>query len=258
MSARPPEGDRAETEFEGTPLDVFLLPAAIARALAGCEHVAIGSDGALHAAGALLAQALHGKPRVTILGSRQQLFFSDGGRELFEAAAQGRIDGFLLGGGQIDGQGNLNFMGRGDYPALSVRWPGNFGSPYLYSVVRRVVLVREEHSPRVMVPRVDYISAAGTGGPRTRRTGGPAALVTGRCVFRFDAERQGFALQSVHGGNALHDIRRETGFDFHCDGDVAPQTPPATQPERELLRTRVADALAPTYPGFANKLREAP
>jgi glutaconate CoA-transferase subunit B len=240
------------------PIDIFLLPAVIGRELARCEHVAVGSDGAMHAAGALLAQALHGKPRVTILGSRAQLFFSDGGRELFEAAAQGRIDGFLLGGGQIDGQGNLNFMGRGEYPSLSVRWPGNFGSPYLYSVVKRVVLVREEHSPRVMVPRVDYISAAGTSGPRTQRSGGPAALITSRCVFRFDAERQGFELQSLHGGNTLQDIRRETGFDFHFDGDADPQTPPATERERELLRTRVADALAPTYPGFANKLREAP
>lgn len=237
--------------------DIFFMPAVIGRELAACDHVAVGSDGAMHAAGALLAQALHGKPRVTILGSRTQLFFSDGGRELFEAAAQGRIDGFLLGGGQIDGQGNLNFMGRGEYPALSVRWPGNFGSPYLYSVVKRVVLVRQEHSLRVMVPKVDYISAAGTSGPRTPRPGGPASLITSRCVFRFDAARQGFELQSVHDGNTLEDIRRETGFGFYFGGDEAPQTPPATEQERELLRTRVADALAPTYPGFANKLREA-
>ena len=138
-----------------------------------------------------------------------------------------------------------------------MRWPGNFGSPYLYSVVKRVVLVRQEHSLRVMVPKVDYVSAAGTRGPRTPRPGGPAALITSRCVFRFDAERQGFELQSVHDGNTLQDIRRETGFGFYFDGDEAPQTPLATEQERELLRTRVADALAPTYPGFANKLREA-
>ncbi len=32
----------------------------------------------------------------------------DGGRELFDEAAQGRLDAFFLGGGQIDGDGNLN------------------------------------------------------------------------------------------------------------------------------------------------------
>jgi len=239
-------------------MDAFFLPAVIGRELAGCAHVAVGSDGALHAAGALLAQALHGQPRVTILGSREQLFFSDGGRELFEAAAQGRIDGFLLGGGQIDGEANLNFMGRGDYPALSVRWPGNFGSPYLYSIVKRVVLVREEHSRRVMVPRVDYVSASGTSTPRVRRPGGPFALITSRCVFRFDGAARCFALQSVHGGNTLADIRRETGFDFHSAEGEVPTTPAASQQERALLRGPVAQALAATYPAFAARLREAP
>ncbi|MEJ8840013.1 CoA-transferase [Ramlibacter sp. AN1133] len=239
------------------PLGVFFLPALIGRELAGCRHVAIGSDGAMHAAGALLAQALHGKPRVTILGSRAQLFFSDGGRELFEAAAQGRIDGFLLGGGQIDAEANLNFMGRGQYPALSVRWPGNFGSPYLYSMVRRVVLVREEHSRRVLVPRVDYVSAAGASGPRVHRPGGPAALITSRCVFRFRPAVRRFELQSVHGGNDLQGIRRETGFEFDLSDSEPPATPEPTAQERELLRGRVADALAATYPGFAARLREA-
>ena len=237
--------------------DIFLLSAVIARELKGSRHVAVGSDGALHAAGGLLAQQLYGQPRVTILGSREQLFFSDGGRELFEAAAQGRIDAFMLGGGQIDGEGNLNFMGLGEYPNLSLRWPGNFGSPYLYSIVNRVVLVREEHSPRVMVPRVDYVSASGAGSPRMRRPGGPSALVTNRCVFRYSRVEHRFELQSVHNGNTLEDIRRETGFSFHFEGGAAPQTPSPTSDERALLRGPVADSLEPTYPAFAARLREA-
>ncbi|MGE0798847.1 MAG: CoA-transferase [Lautropia sp.] len=238
-------------------LGVYLLPAVIARELRDATHVAVGSDGALHAAGALLAQQLGGgSPRVTILGSRQQLFFSDGGRELFEAAAQGRIDAFMLGGGQIDGAGNLNFMGRGEYPELSVRWPGNFGSPYLYSIVRRVVLVREEHSRRVMVPRVDYVSAAGRSDARVHRPGGPSALITSRCVFRYARETARFVLVSVHGDNTLDDIRRETGFDFDVDGQEPPRTPEPSAGDVELLKGPVAEALAPTYAAFAARLRE--
>jgi glutaconate CoA-transferase subunit B len=237
--------------------DLFLLPAVIGRELVSARHVAVGSDGALHAAGALLAQALQGgTPRVTILGSRRDLFFSDGGRELFEAAAQGRIDAFLLGGGQIDGEGNLNFMGRGDYPQLHVRWAGNFGSPYLYSVVQRVILVREEHSPRVFVPRVDYISAAGRSPDDVRRPGGPSALVTGRCLFRYRPDAHRFTLESVHEGETVEGVRRETGFEFDAPERV-PVTESPTVDERRLLAGEVADRLMSTYPAFAAKLRAA-
>ena len=52
--------------------------------------------------------------------------------ELFDCAAQGRVDAFFLGGGQIDGQGNINLVGTGDYPQNDVRWPGSFGSAFLY------------------------------------------------------------------------------------------------------------------------------
>ena len=54
--------------------------------------------------------------RISILGSVEHNFFTNGGAELFDCAAQGRIDAFFLGGGQIDGQGNINLVGAGDYP----------------------------------------------------------------------------------------------------------------------------------------------
>ena len=41
--------------------------------------------------------------RLSILGSEEHNFFTNGGVELFDCAAQGRIDAFFLGGGQIDG-----------------------------------------------------------------------------------------------------------------------------------------------------------
>ncbi len=52
---------------------------------------------------------------VSLLGSRRQTFFTDGGRELFDCAGQGRIDVFFLSGGQIDGEANINLVGIGDY-----------------------------------------------------------------------------------------------------------------------------------------------
>ena len=48
--------------------------------------------GSIPATAALLAKALDPALQVTILGSRKHLRFTDGGRELFDCAAQGRID----------------------------------------------------------------------------------------------------------------------------------------------------------------------
>ena len=137
-----------------------LLIGVLARLLEGAGHVAVGASSPIPGAAALLARALSdGAMRVTVLGSRRHNGFTDGGRELFDCAAQGRIDAFFLGGGQIDGEANINLVGTGDYPRVDVRFPGSFGSPYLYFLVPRVILFREEHSPRVLVPKVDFVSA---------------------------------------------------------------------------------------------------
>ena len=81
--------------------------------------------------------------RISILGSVEHNFFTNGSVELFDCSGQGRIDAFFLGGGQIDGHGNINLVGIGDYPVPAPRWPGSFGSAYLYFVVPRVILFRE-------------------------------------------------------------------------------------------------------------------
>ena len=46
----------------------------------------------------------------------------------------GPVSVFFMGGGQIDGRGNINLVGTGDYPRSEMRFPGSFGTPYLYSL----------------------------------------------------------------------------------------------------------------------------
>ena len=108
--------------------------------------------------------------------AREHNFFTDGGRELFDCAAQGRIDAFFLGGAQIDGAANINLVGIGGYPRSDVRLAGSFGSSYLYFLVPRVILFKPEHTRRTLVERVDFVSAPGTSPPGTYRPGGPVAL----------------------------------------------------------------------------------
>ncbi|MEO0673190.1 MAG: CoA synthetase, partial [Pseudomonadota bacterium] len=86
--------------------------AAITPMLAGLRHVAVGASSPIPASAALLARALSGgRLRVSLLGSVDNNPFTDGGRELFDCAAQGRIDAFFLSGGQIDGAANVNLVG---------------------------------------------------------------------------------------------------------------------------------------------------
>lgn len=236
-----------------------VLICTIARLLDGVRHVAVGASSPIPAAGAMLLRAMKEAggavgPRISILGSVEHNFFTNGSAELFDCAGQGRIDAFFLGGGQIDGFGNVNLVGTGDYPRSSVRWPGSFGSAYLYFVVPRVILFREEHTPRVFVEKVDFISAPGVSPEGVFRSGGPVALLTGKGLFRFDKTRPGFELESVHPGHDLAEIKQATGFRFGHDAEPR-QTPLPDGSTLELLRGRVFDELAETYPEFAAQMR---
>jgi glutaconate CoA-transferase subunit B len=234
-----------------------LLIAVIARLLAGCRHVAAGASSPIPGAGALLArEQSRNLMRVTVLGSPRNECFTSGGVELFDLAAQGRIDAFFLGGGQIDGQANINLVGSGNYPATDVRWPGSFGSSYLYFLIPRVILFREEHTRRVMVPKVDFISAPGSSEPGIYRPGGPHALLTGLGLFSFDREQRRFRLESVHPGHSVEEIRDHTGFEFDCPA-ILPFTAAPDSPTLAAIRGGIRAEIADTYPRFASRLGAA-
>ena len=105
-----------------------ILIEAIAENLDGLRHVAVGASSPIPGAAALLARSRSkGKMRVSILGSEDNNFFSDGGKEIFDVAGQGRMDAFFLSGAQIDGKANVNLVSVGDYEQPKARFPGSFG-----------------------------------------------------------------------------------------------------------------------------------
>ncbi len=230
-----------------------LLICVLARMIDGQRNVATGTASPIPAAAALLVQAQSGgATRASLLGSLLYNPFNDGGSEIHDRAGQGRIDVFFLGGGQIDGAGNINLVGTGDYPDVDTRFPGSFGSAFLYFMVPRVILFRAEHSRRVFVPEVDFISAPGASPDNVYRRGGPYALVTNLCVFAYDRSRRRFRLDSLHPGTTVDEVLDNTGFDFDRPADP-PVTPPP-EPERvALIRGRIAAELSETYPEFASR-----
>jgi len=228
-----------------------LLIAAIAGLICYAHHAAIGASSPIPSAAALLARERGGgRPHVSLLGSRRQTFFTDGGRELFDCAGQGRIDVFFLSGGQIDGRANINLVGTGNYARPSVRFPGSFGSAYMYYVVPKVILFRLEHTRRTLVEKVDFISAPGTSPENVYRPGGPIALITNRCLFAFDRARRRFRLTSVHPGHTDAEVADHTGFDYDRPEQVSETSAPSPE-TLQLLRTVVAPQLAEVYPQFA-------
>src|SRR5262245_49810696 len=231
-----------------------LLIDVLAGMLEGLAHIAVGAASPIPGAAAFLARERSaGRLRISVVGSERHNPFTDGGVELFDCAAQGRIDAFFLGGGEIDGQANINLVGVGGYPESRVRWPGSFGSAYMYFMVPRVILFREEHTRRVLVPKVEFVSAPGISVESVYRPGGPYALVTGRCVFRFDPECGRFWLQSVHPGHTVDEVLRHTGFDFDLP-DAVTLTPAPSAQTLALIRGPVGAAIAETYPRFATEV----
>jgi glutaconate CoA-transferase, subunit B len=145
---------------------------------------------------------------------------------------------FFLGGAQIDGEGAINLV-----RAEGKRFPGSFGSAYMYGVVPRTILFREEHSRRTLVRKVEFVSARGT----------PAALLTGKALFGWQREKRRFRLESVHPGHTVQEIRENTGFDY----DVSPtcrETEPPSADELKAIRNKVRPEIAKNYPEFAARI----
>src|SRR5688572_22371614 len=226
------------------------LVSAIARLLRGRKHIAVGANLPIPAAAALLARQMSGGAmRLDMLGSRRFDSFAGLGG-MFDCACQGRFDGFFLSPGQIDGQGNINLVGVGEYPRLDVRWPGSHGSALLYMMIPNIILFRDVHLKRALVPKVDFISAPGTSAPNVFRPGGPTALVTSMAHFSFDREAGRFRLETVHRGYRVQDVADNTGFAFDRARRVA-ETPLPDAQTLELIGGQVSRELAEIYPQFS-------
>ena len=216
-----------------------LLASALARLIGAARHVAVGAASPIPATGVYLSKYLHNeKLRISLLHQRAANPFTEGSRELFDLAGQGRIDVFFLGGAQIDGEANLNLV-----EAEGKRFPGSFGSAFMYPMVPRVILFREEHSKRVLVPKVEFVSARGN----------PHALLTGKALFMWQRDKRSFRLASVHPGHSAAEIRADTGFDYDASPALQ-QTPAPSDEELALLRGPVRAAIAENYPAFAARV----
>jgi len=219
------------------------MACAIARALRDGERVGVGVNSPIPAAGVLLAKRSHA-PRLRFrLPDVEGAELFVGSKEFFDFAQRGRLDVFFLSGIQIDARGRINLHVLGDYERPRRRFPGAFGSAVLYPLVRRVILFRTEHSPRVFVPKVYFVSACGT----------PDRVVTPLAVLSFDRSAGRFVLDSYSPGQSIHSVCQATGFELAARSDVR-ETPAPSADELRVLRDEVYPLLAGAYPAFVRKV----
>src|SRR5207248_815111 len=156
----------------------------------------------------------------------------------------GRVHLGFLGAAEVDRFGNLNSTmvraAAGQRPTTNdqrlsaddrrpktdsfVRLPGSGGACDIASLAQRFVVLME-HSKRRLPERVSYITSPGFGDGRGWRErvglprGGPSAVITTKCVLRFDDSGEAY-LASVHPGISVEDVVENTGWKLRAPENV--------------------------------------
>ncbi len=232
----------------------FFYVGILARLLQGRSHVFVGGGSPAAAAASLLARELSGgRLQVTLLGSSKHNGLTDDFAEIFDMVTTGRFDAFFIGGGQIDGEANVNLVGIGDHPSLKIRWPGSRGTPQMYMMIPNSILFNRDHTRRALVSKVDFISAPGVSPGNVYRPGGPVALVTPRCLFAFDRIGKRFSLTSLHPGHSLPEVIENTGFTFDVPKEIA-VTPAPNAAMAKAMKDSVLPDVAELYPKYVEEV----
>jgi glutaconate CoA-transferase subunit B len=143
-------------------------------------------------------------------------------QDFYDLCARGGIGLVYLGCAQIDAEGRTNVSSIGPWHQPKVRLPGGGGAAVMLPTAQRVATWRTEHSPRTLVEKLDFVTAAGN----------LAALITPIAVLQRTAGR--FRLESWHPDSSLDEVVQRTGFSFDTAG--ATPTAPPTAKEAAALR----------------------
>jgi glutaconate CoA-transferase, subunit B len=150
----------------------------------------------------------------------------------------GKVHLGFLGAAEVDRFGNLNSTQVTGKNGM-VRLPGSGGACDIASLAQRFVALLD-HSRHRLPGRVSYITSPGYGdgvGWRTRTglpRGGPAAIITSKCVLRFGEDGEAH-LSTLHPGITVEDVLANTGWALKVPGDVQ-ATPEPDEVELEAIR----------------------
>lgn len=163
---------------------------------------------------------------------------------LFADQQRGYVDIGMVGGAQVDKYGNLNsteIFGDGDYYNPKIRFTGSGGANDIASCAGRTVITMPMQADK-FVNKIDYCTSPGwMQGGNTRAEvgltqGGPAAVITDKCIFRFTEDTHELYLASVHPGADIEkDIKPFIPWDLIIPENV-PTTEVPTDEECEIIK----------------------
>lgn len=162
---------------------------------------------------------------------------------------RGFMDTAIIGAAQVDKFGNVNssvMLGESyTYQRPRVRLPGSGGANDLASSCKRVIVLAALEKRR-FVEKVDFITSPGfLDGPGAReklclRGGGPDAVVTNKCIFRFDSSTKEMFLAAVFPGVSIEEVKESVEWELR----VAPWVEEVHLPtEAELQAMKIVDPL---------------
>ncbi|MCH9019236.1 MAG: CoA-transferase [Proteobacteria bacterium] len=151
----------------------------------------------------------------------------------------GRVDAGFIGGAEIDRFGNINTSYIGDRANPRVKLPGSGGAADIAAMSKRLVAIIN-HEKRRLVERVGFVTSPGyLSGGRARAdaglAGGPAAVITDRCILRPRGAENELHLATIHRGHTEAEVRENTGWALKTAPDLA-ETPPPSEAELAALR----------------------
>lgn len=161
---------------------------------------------------------------------------------VFSDMQRGFFDVGVIGGAQVDKWGNVNSTVIGSYEKPLVRLPGSGGANDIASSVKKL-LITIPLEKRRFVEHVDYITSPGylgPGGPKERRRcglrgGGPSAVITNKCIFRFDENGEMY-LDAIYPRVKVEDVIKEVQWELKIAAKLKTVEPPTTE-EVEILRS---------------------
>jgi glutaconate CoA-transferase, subunit B len=157
---------------------------------------------------------------------------------------RGDIDFGFSSAVQVDQEGNINSVCIGPHGRPMVRLVGPILQPEHMALFGREYVMMPHHERRNFVEKVDYVSGVGyPGGVAGRRAlgldrGGPALVVTPKCIFDFDRDAGRTIVRSIHPGVSTAALRSATGFEL---GDLSgiPETPLPSTEEIRIIREEI-------------------
>lgn len=145
--------------------------------------------------------------------------------EAFDLAQRGELRVMFLGAAQIDQDGNTNLSVIGSVDRPKVQLPGGAATAFLMPITPKVVIWVARHSPRTFVKKVDFVTGQGYKHRTEEQRRNRLKVVSNLGVMSFDNDERLMQLDSVHPGQSVEEVQRETGFELRLRAGGVGETP---------------------------------